>query len=31
MGDIVTLPGLPEVPAAEHIGLGADGHITGLS
>jgi len=26
----MTMPGLPRVPAAETIGLGADGQITGL-
>jgi formate--tetrahydrofolate ligase len=31
MGDIVTLPGLPENPAAERIGLSPAGDITGLS
>ena len=30
-GDIMTMPGLPKVPAAEHIKLGADGQIEGLS
>ena len=29
-GDIVTLPGLPRRPAAEHIGVDAEGAITGL-
>jgi formate--tetrahydrofolate ligase len=29
-GDIMTMPGLPKVPAANHIELGADGRITGL-
>jgi len=29
-GDVMTMPGLPRVPAAETIGLGADGQITGL-
>ena len=29
-GDIMTMPGLPRVPAAENIGLGADGLIDGL-
>ena len=29
-GDIMTMPGLPRHPAAEGIGLGADGRITGL-
>jgi formate--tetrahydrofolate ligase len=30
-GDIMTMPGLPRVPAAEHIGLDATGDIVGLS
>jgi formate--tetrahydrofolate ligase len=30
-GDIMTMPGLPRVPAAEHIGLFEDGQIVGLS
>ena len=30
-GDIMTMPGLPKVPSAEHIRLGADGLIEGLS
>ncbi len=30
-GDIMTIPGLPRRPAAEHIGLDADGRIVGLS
>ena len=29
-GDIMTMPGLPRVPAAEGIDIDADGHITGL-
>jgi formate--tetrahydrofolate ligase len=29
-GDILTMPGLPRVPAAETIGLDADGQIVGL-
>ncbi|HTU54838.1 MAG TPA: formate--tetrahydrofolate ligase [Acetobacteraceae bacterium] len=29
-GEILTMPGLPRVPAAERIGLGPDGMITGL-
>lgn len=29
-GNIFTMPGLPEVPAAERIGLDADGNIVGL-
>ncbi len=29
-GDIMTMPGLPRVPAAEAIGLDDDGHIVGL-
>lgn len=29
-GDIMTMPGLPEVPAAENIDVDADGQITGL-
>lgn len=30
-GDIMTMPGLPRVPAAEHISLNEDGQIEGLS
>ena len=30
-GDLMTMPGLPRVPAAEHIRIGADGEIVGLS
>jgi formate--tetrahydrofolate ligase len=30
-GEIMTMPGLPRVPAAEHIRLGTDGVIEGLS
>jgi len=30
-GDIMTMPGLPKVPAAEHIDLDEDGRIVGLS
>lgn len=30
-GDIMTMPGLPRVPAAEHIRLDAEGRIEGLS
>jgi formate--tetrahydrofolate ligase len=29
-GDIMTMPGLPRVPAAEHIDVDSDGRITGL-
>jgi len=29
-GDIMTMPGLPKIPAAEAIGLDADGHVVGL-
>ena len=29
-GDIMTMPGLPRQPAAEGIGLDADGRIDGL-
>jgi formate--tetrahydrofolate ligase len=29
-GNIMTMPGLPRVPAAEHIDVDADGQITGL-
>lgn len=29
-GDIMTMPGLPKTPAAEGIGVNADGHIEGL-
>ncbi|EQD63612.1 formate-tetrahydrofolate ligase [mine drainage metagenome] len=31
LGDIMTMPGLPEVPAAENITLSDDGEISGLS
>jgi len=30
-GDIMTMPGLPKVPAAESIDIGPDGRIVGLS
>jgi formate--tetrahydrofolate ligase len=30
-GEIMTMPGLPKVPAAETIDVGADGKIVGLS
>jgi formate--tetrahydrofolate ligase len=30
-GEIMTMPGLGKVPAAERIGIGANGRITGLS
>ena len=29
-GDIMTMPGLPKVPAANNIELAADGRIAGL-
>ncbi|MDB5406006.1 MAG: formate--tetrahydrofolate ligase, partial [Rhodospirillales bacterium] len=29
-GDIMTMPGLPRVPAANHIAVGANGRISGL-
>ena len=29
-GEIMTMPGLPKVPAADAIDVGADGRITGL-
>ena len=29
-GDIMTMPGLPKVPAAENIDVTEDGKITGL-
>ncbi len=29
-GDIMTMPGLPKVPAAENIDVTEDGRITGL-
>ena len=29
-GDIMTMPGLPKVPSAEHIDLTADGRVVGL-
>jgi formate--tetrahydrofolate ligase len=30
-GDVMTMPGLPRRPSAEHIHVGADGVITGLA
>ena len=29
-GDVMTMPGLPKVPAAEKIDVDADGNISGL-
>jgi formate--tetrahydrofolate ligase len=29
-GDLMTMPGLPKVPAAEHIDVDAHGNISGL-
>jgi len=29
-GDVLTMPGLPKVPAAEVIDLDADGNVVGL-
>jgi formate--tetrahydrofolate ligase len=29
-GDIMTMPGLPRHPAAEQVGLGPDGRVSGL-
>jgi formate--tetrahydrofolate ligase len=29
-GDIMTMPGLPKVPAARHVRIEADGRIRGL-
>jgi formate--tetrahydrofolate ligase len=29
-GNIMTMPGLPRVPAAENIGLDESGEVTGL-
>ena len=29
-GNIMTMPGLPKVPSAEHIDIDGDGRITGL-
>jgi len=29
-GDIMTMPGLPKVPAANNIDVDSDGRITGL-
>jgi formate--tetrahydrofolate ligase len=29
-GEIMTMPGLPRVPAANRIGLDKDGHVVGL-
>jgi formate--tetrahydrofolate ligase len=30
-GDIMTMPGLPKVPAAEHIDIDDEGRVVGLS
>ena len=30
-GDIMTMPGLPRTPSAEHIDISDSGEITGLS
>jgi formate--tetrahydrofolate ligase len=30
-GDVMTMPGLPKVPSAEHMDVNAQGHIVGLS
>jgi len=30
-GDIVTMPGLPRVPAAGHIDLSEDGEVVGIA
>ena len=30
-GDVMTMPGLPKVPAAEHIDIDDEGHIVGLN
>ncbi len=30
-GDVITMPGLPEVPAAERIDLDDQGRVIGLS
>jgi formate--tetrahydrofolate ligase len=30
-GEIMTMPGLPKVPASEHIDIDDEGRITGLS
>jgi len=30
-GDIMTMPGLPRVPASDHIDIDEDGNIVGLS
>jgi formate--tetrahydrofolate ligase len=30
-GDIMTMPGLPKVPAADHIDINENGEIVGLS
>ena len=30
-GEVMTMPGLPRVPSAEHIGLDAEGNVVGLS
>ena len=29
-GDVMTMPGLPKVPASESIDIGADGQVVGL-
>ncbi len=31
LGDLLTMPGLPRVPAANHIGIDAEGAVVGLS
>ena len=30
-GEILTMPGLPKVPAAHHLDLSSDGTVTGLT
>ena len=30
-GDIMTMPGLPKVPASDHIDIDENGNIVGLS
>ena len=30
-GDVMTMPGLPKVPASDHIDIDDDGNIVGLS
>jgi formyltetrahydrofolate synthetase len=31
LGDIMTMPGLPSIPASEHMDIDANGNLIGLS